>query len=708
MLKQMFLCVLSLSLSGALTGLLILIIRPVTKRFLSKSWNYYIWLLVVARLMIPVYVEMDFWHITLPIPSDGIQAQKEIQEFGGMPGQSNALEPTETLEPAEKPGTFDGKESAQLNRTEAQEADFEVTSNKTIPRQTNLWQAAGILWLLGAFLILTIKIKDYQNFAYHVKKEWMPVLDSQVLAVENEICKRLHVRKTPQIYETKAIFAPITIGLIRPVIVLPKEEKDIAQLPIIFHHELIHVKRRDLWYKWIYQILLGIHWFNPMLYLIGRKLNTDCELSCDEMVLACLTKEGKKAYGNILLDAAQKSISAGRRIPSITLLERKQDLKERLKGILQYKKKSGIKVLLSIFLSVGLIALSACSSIEAGEDTMPVHIAGESWDGEYDSFWDEAVSWMMDSGLDSFLAESVYVDKNGEAWRAYEDDTLIAGEDLLDQYHVYSYRGGQRIECNGMFLNGTDSVLIVNAPKETEVQVKSAFTVLSGKFKLIHVLPDGTVEVINEAGEKDTVGITMEEGRNVVKFVGQGAKVRDLNVSFSLKEKDFDAVFYSEGSEKAEEIKERIKTGKISKEEVMEHLYDLEDEDLSQAFAQLLKQGEIFDKDELLYIIIYSDSELSGRYLAEAVKNGEVEVPAELTISEIKYYLGEESLEQLLLALGDEITFDILYDCAPYLSQNGLEKCLTQYMEAGNQLTGLQFQKISVYMDEDTLDKIKI
>lgn len=153
MLKQMFLCALSLSLSGALTGLLILIIRPVTKRFLSKGWNYYIWLLVVARLMIPVSVEMDFWHITLPIPSDGIQAQKEIQEFGGMLGQSNALELTEALEPAEKPGTFDRKETTQLNRTEAQESDFEITSDRPILRQTNFWLAAGILWLLGAILI---------------------------------------------------------------------------------------------------------------------------------------------------------------------------------------------------------------------------------------------------------------------------------------------------------------------------------------------------------------------------------------------------------------------------------------------------------------------------------------------------------------------------------------------------------------------------
>ena len=679
MLKQIFLCILSLSLSGALTGLLVLLIRSAAKRLLSKRWNYYIWLLVIGRLMIPVSVEIDFWHITLPISANEAQKADEILK------QTETLDETEKTESAGNAGTGNFLE---LTEQEAQKTGFERTSINPIFPETDFWQLAGILWIIGAVISFLIKIKDYRKFTNYVKKDWIQVLDVHVLDAEENVCRRLHMGKLPKVFETGAISGPITIG--------------------IFHHELVHVKRKDLWYKWIYQILLCIHWFNPMLYLIGRRLNTDCELSCDEAVLACLTKDGKKAYGNILLDVAQTSLSVSRRIPAITLLERKQDLKERLKGILQYKEKSGFKVLLSVFLAAGLITLSACSSVEAGLDSMPVHIAGEDWGEEYISFWDEMASWMIGSSVESFLAEPVYVNKNGDAWRAYEDDELIAGADVTDQYHMYTYKGGKQIECNGMFLNGTNSVLIVNASKETEIQVKSVFEVLNGKFKLVHVLPDGTVEVVNETGEKETSHITMNEGRNVIKFVGQESKVRDLKVDFSFHEKDFETVFYSEDSEQAGAVKERIKTGEVSKEEIMKLLYYMEDEDVSQAFAQLLKQGVTFDKDELIDMIIYSDSELSGRYYAEAVCSGEVEAPTELVISDIKYYLGEDSLEQLLLALEDEITFDILYDCAPYLSRNGLEKCLTQYMEAGNQLTGLQFQKISFYLDEDTLNKIKL
>ena len=46
---QIFGVVLSLSVSGALVGLIILLIRPVTRKIFSKKWTYYLWLLVLIR-----------------------------------------------------------------------------------------------------------------------------------------------------------------------------------------------------------------------------------------------------------------------------------------------------------------------------------------------------------------------------------------------------------------------------------------------------------------------------------------------------------------------------------------------------------------------------------------------------------------------------------------------------------------------------------
>lgn len=55
---------------------------------------------------------------------------------------------------------------------------------------------------------------------------------------------------------------PMTLGLLRPVIVLPPEVPE-ADLPLILRHELCHIRRRDLWYKGVMLLANAVHWFTP-------------------------------------------------------------------------------------------------------------------------------------------------------------------------------------------------------------------------------------------------------------------------------------------------------------------------------------------------------------------------------------------------------------------------------------------------------------
>ncbi len=51
---------------------------------------------------------------------------------------------------------------------------------------------------------------------------------------------------------------------------------------------------------------------------------------------------------------------------------------------------------------------------------------------------------------------------------------------------------------------------------------------VDGRFKVIYVAPDKNIVTLNETGEKSTQTITMQKGRNVLKMVGQGAKLKIL------------------------------------------------------------------------------------------------------------------------------------------------------------------------------------
>lgn len=304
---------------------MILLIRPVTRRFLSKSWNYYIWLLLIARLSIPVSVETDHFHFVLSDVVNAAQEQRaemkeewpdQQEEAGNMEHMAGTDESKEWIAEDSVEAFAAGSEAKSLQGVKAPKIISFVMDFMTVEKV--LW----IAWISTAIIISFIKIRNYRRFTSTIRKECNPVSDSRVYGEMEKLCERLQMRKCPQIFESKAVSGPITIGLLKPVIVLPKEERDFLQLPLILHHELLHVKRKDLWYKWIYQILLCIHWFNPVLYLAGRKLNIDCELSCDEAVLIHLTQEGKKAYGNLLLDAASWGIDSNSNVPAVTLLER--------------------------------------------------------------------------------------------------------------------------------------------------------------------------------------------------------------------------------------------------------------------------------------------------------------------------------------------------------------------------------------------------
>ena len=370
--KELFMCVLSLSLSGALTGLLILLMRPVTGRYFSRRWNYYIWLLVIARLVIPVYFESPFSFVMVRTAEDapGRSASLSLSE-AGLPEKP----PAETALPSGPEADIPQSKAAApekisgMSEPAAKPSFLQPGNPASDARQGT---ALGILWLAGAGLSLSVKLKNYWSFTSAAKKGRIPVADDRVNHMAKDLMQRLSMRKNPVLYVSESVSVPITVGLIQPVILLPKEHWLLKDLQMVLHHELIHVKRRDLWYKWIFQFLLCIHWFNPVLYLIGMKLNIDCELSCDEAVLTALSKEGQKAYGNVLIDTAQKNIKLSKNIPSTTLLERKEDLKMRLKGILHYKKPGGLRAVISLCLCGPILLLSACGSVQAGPDRKSV------------------------------------------------------------------------------------------------------------------------------------------------------------------------------------------------------------------------------------------------------------------------------------------------------------------------------------------------
>lgn len=81
MTRQILIELVFLSLSGTVLGLLLWLLRPLTRKLFSWKWHYYLWLAVLLRLALPVHVDMG-WEI-LPARESGVSAVSELPEAGG-------------------------------------------------------------------------------------------------------------------------------------------------------------------------------------------------------------------------------------------------------------------------------------------------------------------------------------------------------------------------------------------------------------------------------------------------------------------------------------------------------------------------------------------------------------------------------------------------------------------------------------------------
>lgn len=735
---QLFSVILSLSVSGGLVGLLILAFRPVAGRYFAKRWTYYLWLLVIVRLLVPVHGDINLMEY---LSANLAAAGRYLSESGGMAERAEedgragaALEGLEDeSESAVGAGnTTDGRRAgSELHETGGMAAEDAAEVGKAAKQdmvQTggagltesavfasgvtggNVWkqilQIASVIWLIGVLFTALRKLWIYRRFVREISAGGMenanrrglsqdrvpraacaPVSDQRILAQYAEINRRLGVQKIMPLYESAVIESPMLIGLFNPCIYLPSgflkemvgKENDII---LILHHELVHFKRRDLWYKWLFQAALCVHWFNPLLYVFQHKFNIDCELACDETMLKLLSEEGRRAYGNVLLDVAQKNWSEGvlpgkelrmhRNVPAMTLLEGKSTLKERLRGIALYHK-TGIAVglcsvaALVMFLSVAFVCGAA--GVRGGYgNTYSVHDYGD-FIGLVEHFW-EKTTW-SEMWEDSFnLDQPIHVSKNGKAYRMYDDDALIAGKSENDWWRAWIYSGGDRsVDAKNLMLNGSDALWILYANKETTLEISSRYHLFDGRFKLVWVGPDQTVQTLNESGEESTVKITLPQGRNVIKMVGQKAKLEELNVVYEgMKKEDFDGIYNSEDSEYAHQVLEGQRTLDLSR---LEDIFpQLEGKEVSELCRKALEDGAVLSKENWQQLFVYSDAELTARYLLEALQAGRAG------------------------------TFDsgILVEIAPYMTEADVSECFRHLLEQ-DAVSDSDWESIFVYSD---------
>ena len=308
--------------------LLIFFVCMLFQKKIGRQWQYYIWLVVIARLLLPFSPEQNL------MGSMGERLYSLVQDY--------------ETDSAKNVGSSLEKGDAGLSEEDYETEDFKNAGKENVMTgelQNKVLQAVPktgrylcIFWLVTAMFLFLRKVTIYQSFVRFVKAGSTPVDDITYLEILAKEETDLGIRKAVDLWINPIISSPMLIGFIHPCIVLPDNDLPEKEFHYTVLHELIHYKRKDMYYKWVVQGILCIHWFNPLIYFAAHKISRFCEFSCDEAVVNRLNSYDEcREYAGTLLNAMASKGVFKERIASLTLSEDKKLLKERMEAIMSGK-----------------------------------------------------------------------------------------------------------------------------------------------------------------------------------------------------------------------------------------------------------------------------------------------------------------------------------------------------------------------------------
>lgn len=323
--------ILHMTVLGTIAAGIIMLVSRGLDTWLKATWKYLLWLVVTIRFLVPV---MPTSSLSL---FNYIGETKSIADNKGTNVRENILEDRYVVtEDVEKIiGQDEQYDKPVINSFQNREERQALGSVGIL----HIW---GIISICFATYFIRLHIKLSQNV-----QKLNRVTDVATLAYIAQYKEELKIRSKIQVVYGKS---PSLVGIIKPTIILPKHYS-LDELQTIILHELTHYKYKDHWIGLLQLIVITIHWFNPIAWVLVKNMNRDAELACDERVLRIV--QDKKLYMETLVKLATDKAFHSYLI--IGMESNKKQLKRRIEKMVHPVKN---KKIISIIIAVILVGLS--------------------------------------------------------------------------------------------------------------------------------------------------------------------------------------------------------------------------------------------------------------------------------------------------------------------------------------------------------------
>ena len=441
--------------------------------------------------------EMPAYSVTIPAPDF-----PNLAPMGGSDNQTGEASPI----PEPQPGGQLQPQSGFTGVEQTGESRKGVTVSTT-------W-ALGVVWLAGAAGVLIFQIVRYQMARRKLLRASYPTTAFDPI-VAKAASGPVSVRILP------GLDTPITLGVSRPVVLLPQEQVP----PLALRHELTHIQRRDLAGKALLLATRALYWFDPLVWYLSRVADQDMEAACDGQMARSMTLEEKRAYGELLVMAAARE-------SPVALSTRfgggKEQLRARLTQLFRPGKASVALVCVLLGLAVVLSSLVAGTSATAytppaqpgtaeGE-TVPIDLAavdvepiGSPTQGVYQKF------------QLTYGEQSVAFEGNHWAWldppRVYGAD--LNGDSREELLVVLTADHGSGVLIEELHIFDPDSLAEIR-PGDCYESMLSQVSFSSDGERFLIAMPEGQAAIPKEDFPQQGLSDSLWTGNYITFSVDQG------------------------------------------------------------------------------------------------------------------------------------------------------------------------------------------
>ncbi|MCM1266568.1 MAG: M56 family metallopeptidase [Bacteroidales bacterium] len=217
------------------------------------------------------------------------------------------------------------------------------------------------VWVCG--LLLAIIRNLYRYHKAKVIKENPRVSQLIYLKIFDRVKEEVGIKKNVTLLCANKAVTICTIGIFRKYVIIPESGLKEEEIYYSLKHELIHIKRLDIAWRYLSLLVILLHWFNPLAYLYFYAMSVYCEQSCDAILVQNMDRAARKRYGELIIDMSRDNESSDWKYRT-NLNGSKKIIKWRLINMLKSGKKSRIQRAASLLLGATILfggSLTVCA-----------------------------------------------------------------------------------------------------------------------------------------------------------------------------------------------------------------------------------------------------------------------------------------------------------------------------------------------------------